>query len=398
MSWCLGHAKNLLRPVKRKLDSYRRRSPDNPKVGAQTALGAPYRVNRPASVSPEAVRVTHVIANFMTGGSSRLVVDLIERLGPDYRHNVLTSHIPVPPAYIGLEIEECRFPVDETPFVNHFKCSQADVVHVHYWGDCDESWYAKAFLAAERLALPVIENVNTPVAPYPSKSVVRYVYVSDYVRRVFGREGEKHVIIHPGSDFSLFGRDNDETLPDNCVGMVYRLETDKLNEKAIEPFIRIVQTRRQTRILIVGGGSLLAPFRKAVAEAGVEDRFEFTGYVGYDALPEFYRRMSLFVAPVWKESFGQVSPFAMNMRIPVIGYDVGALAEITDDPKLLAPPGDAEKLADIAIALLDSPESRDRIGHRQRERAQRYFSLQAMISAYADLYAETGRSARPQNP
>ncbi|MGG2018651.1 glycosyltransferase, partial [Pseudomonas sp. S8] len=125
--------------------------------------------------------------------------------------------------------------------------------------------------------------------------------------------------------------------------MVYRLETDKLNADSITPFIKAVQKRPQTRVLIVGGGSLMETFKEAVNSAGVSDNFEFTGYVAYSQLPDLYRRMKLFVAPVWKESFGQVSPFAMRMHVPVVGYDIGAIGEIVDDSSLLAPYGDADK-------------------------------------------------------
>ena len=176
--------------------------------------------------------------------------------------------------------------------------------------------------------------------------------------------------------------------------MVYRLERDKLNEDAIQPFIRIAQLRPQTHILIVGGGSLYEPYREAVRVAGVEANFEFTGYVSYDDLPALYRRMSLFVAPVWKESFGQVSPFAMSMKVPVIGYDIGAIGEIVDAPELLAAPADAEGLARIAVALLDSPEKIHRLGEMQQRRAQDNFSIQAMIAHYAKIYAEVSEEAR----
>jgi len=114
--------------------------------------------------------------------------------------------------------------------------------------------------------------------------------------------------------------------------------------------------------------------------------------VSYDVLPGYYRRMSVFVAPVWKESFGQVSAFAMNMRVPVVGYDVGAIGEIVNDPEFLAPPTDAERLAAIAIRLLDDRGLRRRIGTRQRRRAQGHFSLQAMNNAYADLYRHINRT------
>ncbi len=367
---------------------------DEPVLPEKMVENDAYLVKPPATVATVRQRVVHVIANFMTGGSSRLVVDLIENLGGQYNQSVITSFIPDPPAYIGLEIEECRLPLDETPFIEYFQRTQPDFVHVHYWGDFDEPWYAKAIEAARQLGLPVIENVNTPVAPYLSDAVFRYVYVSDYVRYVYGQNEAHHITIYPGSDFSHFDGNACEKTSNDCVGMVYRLENDKLNEQSIDPFIRIAQRRPQTRILIVGGGSLLAPFQKAVELAGVNNCFEFTGYVSYDALPGLYRRMSVFIAPTWNESFGQVSSFAMNMRVPVIGYDIGGIHEIVGNPELLAPLADADRLADIAINLLDSPELLERIGHQQAARAQALFSIQAMIKAYAELYAEIGHTQK----
>ena len=355
-----------------------------------------YRVKQPTAPPRNAPCVVHVIANFMTGGSSRLVVDLVECLSDRYRQCVLTSFNPSPPAYVGLAIEECRFPDSVEPFIEYYKRTQPDLVHVHYWGECDEPWYAKAIEAASILGLPVIENINTPIAPYRSEAVAKYIYVSDYVRSVFGEVDARHVTVYPGSDFNLFTRPRNEHAPEDCVGMVYRLERDKLNEDAIQPFIRIAELRPSTRILIVGGGSLLDPFQAAVEASGVSGNFEFTGYVNYDALPDLYRRMSIFVAPVWKESFGQVSPFAMSMKVPVIGYDIGAIPEIIDTPGLVAPAGDADALARIAIRLLDSPEERQAIGEIQQQRARANFSVQAMIDRYADIYAEITNNVRKE--
>lgn len=347
-----------------------------------------YLVLQPAPALLNRPHVAHIIANFMTGGSSRLVVDLIEYLGAYYEQSVVTSYIPTPPAYIGVDITEFRFPENEQLFINHFSQLKPDLLHVHYWGDCDEPWYENAIAAAEHLGIPIVENINTPVTPYVSDAVRRYVYVSDYVRHVFGQNHPSHITVYPGSDFSHFDRKSGERLADDCIGMVYRMERDKLNEGAIVPFIKAVQKRPQTRVLIVGGGSLLELFRHAVVKAGLNDNFEFTGYVSYDALPDLYRRMSVFVAPVWKESFGQVSAFAMNMRIPVVGYDIGAIGEIVANQALLAEPENSEMLSDIIVRLLESPAEREKLGELQRRRAQDYFSVQAMIKAYGAIYQE----------
>ncbi len=351
-----------------------------------------YEVCQPRSLAARRPLIVHVIANFMTGGSSRLVIDLMEHLGGQFEQSVVTSFIPDPPVYTGIQITEYRHPEDETVFVEHFQRLRPAFIHMHYWGDCDEPWYAKAMIAAERLGVPVIENVNTPVTPYLSPVIEHYVYVSDYVRRTFGQGEANHLTIYPGSDFSHFDASVLDPCPDHCVGMVYRLESDKLNELAIEPFIRIVQKRPRTMVLIVGGGSLLVPFQDAVARAGLTMNFEFTGYVAYEALPALYRRMSVFVAPVWKESFGQVSAFAMNMRVPVIGYDIGAIREIVGDLALVAEPADADHLSDIAVRLLDSPALRQQISDAQQARAKAHFSLPAMIAAYSSLYQDMKHS------
>lgn len=378
--------RNQMKVLVSKWHQYRLQQQTQINSSQYSSSNDPYLLNQPLSSIESRPRIIHVIANFHTGGSSRLVTDLIEYLGAYYEQSVFTSFIPTPPAYIGLDITEYRFPVDELPFIEHFAQVKPALIHVHYWGDCDESWYIKAFKAAEQLGIPVVENINTPIAPYLSSIVTHYVYVSDYVRRKFGKDDPTHLTIYPGSDFAHFYCEEREKQVENCVGMVYRLEPDKLNKASILPFIRAVQKRPNTQVLIVGGGSLLGAYKQMIAEAGVMKNFEFTDYVSYAKLPELYSRMAVFVAPVWKESFGQVSSFAMNMKIPVCGYDVGAIGEIVDNSALLAPADDAERLAEIIVRLLDSPSERKAVGEQLHKRAQEYFSVQSMIGSYRDIY------------
>lgn len=367
--------KYLLSPLTKSLWRGFRRFESSSQVAA-------YQVRQATAGHPQK-RVLHAIANFKIGGSSRLVVDIVEGLGHIYQQEVLTGFIPAPIAYQGITVRECRSRFEIVKYLEKF---QPDVLHVHYWGDVDFSWYDKVFLAADKVGCRVVENVNTPVAPYRSQVVHQYVYVSDYVMQTFGRSGETGVVIHPGSDIEYFSRRTTGDTPENCIGMVYRLESDKLNLQSIDVFIEVAKRKPDTKIIIVGDGSLLDPYRKAVLAHGVENSFSFTGTVPYAGLPNVFAQMSIFVAPVWNESFGQVSSFAMGMGIPVVGYKVGGLEEIVDDNELLATAGDSNQLASIILKLLDDQEMRHLIGERNQLRAQSLFSIEQMVRKYEAIY------------
>jgi glycosyltransferase involved in cell wall biosynthesis len=345
----------------------------------------PYEVKQLLPSQPDRPRILHAIANFYTGGSSRLVVDLLEYLGDQFEQEVITSNLPNPPSYVGLNIQAFPIDVDITVILDCLQKFQPDIVHIHYWGE--PYWSNTVFKAAKAYGCKIIENINTPVDPYISDAINSYVYVSDYVKSEF-RTGGQSLTIYPGSDFSHFQRQHSSEPPADCIGMVYRLDQDKLNAEAIDTFIKVVQRRPQTKALIVGGGYYLQHYQDLVAAAGLTDAFTFTAMVAYADLPRFYEQMGIFVAPVWQESFGQVTPFAMSMKVPVVGYNVGALAEIISDTSLLAPPEDSDRLADIIIDLLSDRPRMLAIGQKNCDRAHQYFSVNAMITQYRALYDE----------
>lgn len=348
-------------------------------------LVAPYIAHIPSPLSQHP-RILHVIANFMMGGSSQLVVDIMERLGDEYSQQVLTAHIPSPCAYEGVPIHEYQGEQEIKAFITKF---DPDLVHIHYWGGENWVWYDKVFRVAEQAGYKVIENVNTPVVPYRSTHIQRYVYVSEFVRKNFGRLGESSDVIYPGTDANFYASIGPNEIPKcACIGMVYRLESDKLNEQSIDVFIEVVKQRPMVRVLIIGDGRLLPIFKNKVADHAMEEAFSFTGARSYAELPTLYSQMDIFVAPVWNESFGQVSCFAMSMGIPVVGYKVGGLHEIVGDDDLLVPPEDSKALASLIISLLDDPSKREVIGQRNQQRVQELFSVDRMIEKYAGLYTD----------
>lgn len=346
----------------------------------------PYKVCICLPVEKSRKKVLHFLGNFNTGGSSQLVVDLVEHLGHQFEQEVIVKLKPKLPDYMGIIVHEYPNIVNGSEIFTHLKKYQPDLIHVHYWGGGDWDWYHYVFEAAKEYGCKIVENVNIPVVPYFSNSINTFVYVSNYVRNNFSFVNGDNLTIYPGSNLNVFSRKINIDTPENCIGMAYRLDGDKLDNCAIDVFIKVVQRRNETKVLIIGGGSHLEMYEQAVHQAGVSNAFTFTGIVAYERLPELYEQMSIFVAPVYKESFGQVTPFAMNMKIPVVGYQAGAIEEIIENSNLLASPGDSDALAEIIVRLLNDRKAQLDIGKFNHERAQTLFSVEVMIEAYKMLY------------
>lgn len=382
----LNYFRNLFVPI------YKSSTKEEVELKLTSPRHPAYQIQLPLPGGKKRVKILHAIPTFTTGGSQQLVVDLIENLSEEYEHVVIVAARIDQPGYEG-RVTITQVGMWEIAFADkidsYIKSYKPDILHVHFWATKENwtewNWYNAIFEAGFRLNIKVIENCNNPTFPFFDDRILKYVYVSNYTESVFGLNSPQNLVIYPGSNFQKF-RMKEEYAPGETIGMVYRLEKDKLNEQSIEPFIQVVRKRPKTKVLIIGGGSWFDFYNSRVREENLTDNFEFTGYVAYDELPGFYRKLSVFVAPVHNESFGQVTPFAMNMGIPVVGYNIGALSEIIDDHTLLATYGDAPGLANIVTALLDNKEKMMQISRRNRELAKCKFSLAPMIDGYRKIY------------
>ena len=351
----------------------------------------PYRVKN--SFSSSKVKIIHVNGNFSIGGSTQLIIDIIENLSDLYAHEVIVPKIPQPLPYQPVAIRE--YSVSELQQLrDYLEKERPAAVHIHYWVRMTDLyletaiWYATIFRICEELGIKVFQNVNVPTKPFPSTSVVHNIFVSKFVSDNFSSDSETPAsVIYPGSNFEHFKNDNIGDLPINNIGMVYRLDTDKLNAEAIEVFISVVKKQSNIQCYIIGAGYYFEYYNKRVAEEGLEKNFIFTGVVSYNALPEYYKKMSVFVAPVHDESFGQVTPFAMSMGLGVAGYNTGALSEILGSTKYLVEYGRIESLADVIIDLVNDRRVLLEQGFENQKRAHANFSVESMVNQYRELYA-----------
>lgn len=113
----------------------------------------PHRPNRP--------RVLHVIGNFRTGGSARLVVDIFEHLEHRFRQDVLAARLPEPAHYEGMPVAEQQRFTDWKDAYARIERYEPEIIHVHYVANPDLAygwygweWYSRTARARRHPATP----------------------------------------------------------------------------------------------------------------------------------------------------------------------------------------------------------------------------------------------------
>ena len=162
-------------------------------------------------------------------------------------------------------------------------------------------------------------------------------------------------------------------------GLQHLLEAAALLRRSGEPFI----------LLIAGDGALKEELQRRCAELGLGDCVRMLGWV---------RQASRFVLPscdifvqssLW-EAMSVVVLEAMAAGKPMVVTRVGENGHVVldDVTGLLVPPSDAQALADALRRLLRDPDLSARLAGAARDRYQRHFTVQHMVSRYQALYHE----------
>jgi glycosyltransferase involved in cell wall biosynthesis len=161
----------------------------------------------------------------------------------------------------------------------------------------------------------------------------------------------------------------------------------------LEAFLRIIARFPEARLILAGGeppgrhGLYTRVLQQSVTDMGLDDRVIFTGCRG--DMAEVLRDADLLLhGAVSPEGFGLALLEAMAMGVPVVATRVGATEELVVEGQTgyLAPPGNAEVLAELALYLLSNPDRRVLMGKAGRRRAEEMFSDGQMISAFEQSF------------
>ncbi len=140
---------------------------------------------------------------------------------------------------------------------------------------------------------------------------------------------------------------------------------------------------------------------RRIAELGITDAVHVVNGISDDELGALLASAEIMCVPSLYEGFSLPTVEAMSCGTPVVATRAGALPEVVgvddlgaSECAVLVEPGDAEALASAIRTLVESPETRERLGAAGRRRALERYSWTAVAERTVEAYAEAVAAAQ----
>ena len=199
---------------------------------------------------------------------------------------------------------------------------------------------------------------------------------------------QKVSLIYNGVDVNLFtpskkATDDNDTL---CIGTCAQLAP----HKGWPDFLRVIYLCKKKfpklKCIIVGDGPLRKEVLNKANSMGIFDAIDLVGFQKNVTL--YLRKMDIFLMTSWSEGLPVATIEAMAAGLPVVATSVGGVSELVihGETGYLGPPNNPEVIADFVSLLLENKELREKLGKSGRERVEKNFVIQKMVSEYEKIY------------
>ena len=225
-------------------------------------------------------------------------------------------------------------------------------------------------------------------------------FSADHLARLDGFSARRIEVIENGIDIDRYRSVSDRLALRRRLGLdptrryiaaVARFHPVKDHATLLRAFALVAAARTDVDLLLAGDGALRADLTSLVERLGLAKRVRFLG-VRSD-VPDLLQAVEVFTLTSLSEAASLTLLEAMAASLPVVVTDVGGNPEIVRHGKegLLAPRGDAEKIAAALLNLLNDPATAAAMGAAGRRRVEERYQLSQTIEAYWRLYQRLGR-------
>jgi len=203
---------------------------------------------------------------------------------------------------------------------------------------------------------------------------------------------ERRIYVIPfGVDCEVFKPTERKERRDHLVvGFLKHLEPKYGPEYLIRAICRIVEALPQTRLLMVGSGSMREELEVLVADLGLGTRVFFTGAIPHKDVPRTLAKMDIFAMPSIHDAFGVAALEAQAMGVPVVATRVEGIPEVVENEMtgILVEPRNVEQLSQAITKLIENPELRSEMGRRGREYVLAHYQWEQNASEIEEIYVD----------
>ena len=279
-----------------------------------------------------------------------------------------------------------------------------------------------SLIAARRLGLPIVFEVNAPAAYEYRRYLPQYkllpglgdrveewafrradgmFVVSSVLKRHFVERGvpaERIAVVPNGADPDVFRPDVSDAGArgtfggdDVVIGFVGSFSSFHGIEVLKQVVAGLCPREPRARFLFVGEGTRSHDLREFCRASGYEDRVRFTGHVAREHVPALMAATDILVAPYSQEPFFYFSPIKlfeyMACGRAIVATRIGQIGDVIEDGRtgLLYEPDDTDGMIAKLSTLIRDQELRSAMGRRARSAVETDYSWTASARKVAAL-------------
>ncbi len=196
------------------------------------------------------------------------------------------------------------------------------------------------------------------------------------------------ILLPNGVDAGCFRPQAEAQSAEVSLLFIGRLDDMKGVDVLLKAFQAVCSALPQTSLVIVGDGPSRPDLENLARSLNLGEAVCFKGVLE-DVRPSF-SRATVMVMPSRSEGLSNVVLEAMASGLPVVASRVGGNPDMITDRVngLLVEPDNVEQLSGALMTILTAPELAASYGREARKTIEQHYSIDAVTSAYIQLYAE----------